>query len=68
MPASMTSEIHIDATPDRVFAAMIDSDGYQHWMNGFVGVEKLTQGPLAWAPSGARRAGCSDGRPARCSR
>lgn len=46
MPASMTSELQIDASPDRVFAAMIDFDGYQHWMNGFVGVEKLTEGPF----------------------
>lgn len=46
MPASMTSEFHIDAPPDRVFAAMTDFDGYGHWMNGFVGVEKLTQGPF----------------------
>jgi carbon monoxide dehydrogenase subunit G len=46
MPASLTSELHIDASPDRVFAAMTDLDGYQHWMNGFVGVEKLTQGPV----------------------
>ena len=46
MPVSMTSEFHIDAPPDRVFAAMIDTDGYRHWMNGFVGVEKLTEGPF----------------------
>ncbi|HWN70448.1 MAG TPA: SRPBCC family protein [Haliangium sp.] len=46
MPASMTSELFIDAPPDRVFAAMTDADGYRHWMKGFVGVEKLTQGPF----------------------
>jgi carbon monoxide dehydrogenase subunit G len=46
MPVSLMSEFYIDASPDRVFAAMIDSDGYQHWMNGFVRVEKLTQGPF----------------------
>jgi uncharacterized protein YndB with AHSA1/START domain len=46
MPASMTSEFHIDAPPERVFAAMTDVDGYRHWMKGFVGMEKLTAGPV----------------------
>jgi carbon monoxide dehydrogenase subunit G len=46
MPASLSSEFHIEASPERVFAAMTDLDGYRHWMNGFVGVEKLTEGPF----------------------
>lgn len=46
MPVSFASETHIDARPERVFATMTEVDGFQHWMQGFVGVEKLTEGPV----------------------
>jgi uncharacterized protein YndB with AHSA1/START domain len=46
MPASFASETYIEARPERVFATMTDVDGFRHWMQGFVGAEKLTEGPV----------------------
>lgn len=46
MPASFSTELHIDAAPERVFAAMTNIEGYGSWMQGFVGAKKLTDGPF----------------------
>jgi len=35
---------HAAAKPEQVFDAIADVDGFQHWMKGIVGVEKLTEG------------------------
>ena len=44
MPKTFETDVHIQADPDRVFAAMTDLDHYSEWMPNFVAVEKLTDG------------------------
>ncbi|MRG93396.1 SRPBCC family protein [Polyangium spumosum] len=41
---TFTSEHHIDAPPERVFAAMANPEGFGDWMQGFVRAERVTPG------------------------
>ena len=47
MPLSFQSELTVGAPRQRVFDAMVDVEGFQHWMQGLVRVDKLTEGPIA---------------------
>lgn len=47
MPASFQSELTVNAPCQTVFDAMVDLDGFQHWMKGLVRVDKLSDGPMA---------------------
>ena len=47
MPIGFTLSEAIDAPPDRVFAVATDLDAAAQWMPNFVGIEKLTAGPIA---------------------
>ncbi|MEX2430600.1 MAG: SRPBCC family protein [Dehalococcoidia bacterium] len=46
MPLIFTTEVHIAASPERVFQALTDLDGARHWMQGLVDMEKTTDGPF----------------------
>lgn len=44
MEISLTEDFN--APPERVFAAITDTDSWHKWMHNLVRVEKLTEGPL----------------------
>ncbi len=48
-PARAEKDILIDASPKEVFAALTELDGANHWMNGIVGTEMLTDGDFGKA-------------------
>ena len=47
MSATFATSVYVEAPPPVVFAALSDIDHWKDWMPDFVGVEKLTPGPLA---------------------
>ena len=47
MPMSLELTTTIQAPPERVFEAATDTDHFQDWMQNFVRVEVLTEGPFA---------------------
>ena len=46
MPLQLAWREEFAAPPQRVYAALTDFDAMARWMPGFVGVEKLTDGPV----------------------
>ena len=46
MPLTFSHTERINAPVERVFAAATDLDAFAQWMPGFVGVERLSEGPL----------------------
>lgn len=46
MALEMKCETRIAAPAERVLAAMLDVDSYQHWMPNFVAAERLDEGEM----------------------